>query len=88
MKARTEHFSDKNPNSVLSVGKDGTVLYSNEAGDSLLHEWGLRVREKLPSSIGDLVKRVISQNSPEKIEVKVGKRVYLIRCRTYPKKNT
>ena len=84
MKARMEHFSDKNPNSVLSVGKDGTVLYSNEAGDSLLHEWGLRVREKLPSSIGDLVKRVISRNSPEKIEVKVGKSVYLITFQPLP----
>ena len=73
-----EQFPEKNPNPVISVGKDGTVLYSNEAGEPLLHEWGVEVGEKLPSSIGDFVQRVISRNSPEKIEVKVGKRVYLV----------
>ena len=40
MKAKMEQFPAKNPNPVLSVGKDGTVLYSNDAGESLLHEWG------------------------------------------------
>ncbi len=73
-----EQFPATNPNPVLSVEKDGTVLYSNEAGEPLLHEWGVKVGEKLPSSIGDLVQRVISRNSPEKMEVKVGKRVYLV----------
>ena len=78
MKTKMEQSSATNPNPVLSVEKNGTVLYSNEAGEPLLHEWGVKVGEKLPSSIGDLVQRVISQNSPEKMEVKVGKRVYLI----------
>ena len=82
-----EQFPAKNPNPVLSVEKDGTVLYSNEAGEPLLHEWGVRVGEKLPSYIGDFVQRVISRNSPEKMEVKVGKRVYLVAFTPYPKKN-
>ena len=43
-----------------------------------MHEWGVRVGEKLPPHIGDLVQRVLSRNNPEKMEVKVGKRVYLI----------
>ena len=51
MKARMEHFSDKNPNPVLSVAKDGTVLYSNKAGEPLLNEWDVEVGGKLPSSI-------------------------------------
>jgi hypothetical protein len=38
----------------------------------------VEVGEKLPSSIGEIMKRVIFQNSPKKIEVKVGDRVYLI----------
>jgi len=78
MKAKTENSPVITPNPVLSVEKDGTVLYSNNAGYLLLHEWGVRVGEKLPSSIGDIVRRVISRNSPEKIEVKVGKSVYLV----------
>ena len=75
---RMEKFPEQNPNPVLSAGKDGTILYSNVAGEPLLHSWGVRVGEILPSSVRDFVQRVISQNSPEKIEVKVGKRVYLI----------
>ena len=84
MKTKMEQFSATNPNPVLSVEKDGTVLYSNEAGEPLLHEWGVGVGEKLPSSIGDFVQRVISRNSPEKMEVKVGKRVYLVAFHPLP----
>ena len=49
MKTKIDQFSANNPNPVLRVGKDGTVLYSNEAGKPLLHEWGVGVGEKLPS---------------------------------------
>ena len=83
MKTKIEQFPATNP--VLSVGKDGTVLYSNVASKPLLHEWGVRVGEKLPSCIGDFVQRVICRNSPEKMEVKVGKRVYLVTFYPSPK---
>jgi PAS domain S-box-containing protein len=73
-----EKFPKKNTNPVLRVDMNGTVLYSNEAGEPLLHEWSVKTGEKLPSSIIDLVRRVISQNSPEKLEIKVGKRLYLV----------
>ncbi|HET8689813.1 MAG TPA: PAS domain S-box protein, partial [Methanosarcina sp.] len=73
-----EQFLEHNQNPVLRVKKDGIVLYSNEASKPLLHEWGTKVGEKLPSSIVDIVQKVITQNSPEKIEVKAGIRIYLI----------
>ncbi|AKB68187.1 PocR ligand-binding domain-containing protein [Methanosarcina mazei] len=78
MKTNMEQFPAKNPNPVIRVGKDGRVLYSKGAGELLLHEWGMRVGEKLPPFIIDFVQRVISRNSPEEIEVKVGKRVYIV----------
>jgi PAS domain S-box-containing protein len=77
MKPKMEQLVN-DPNPVLSVVKDGMVIYSNEAGEPLLHEWDVRVGEKLPSCIVDLLQRVISRNSPEKIEVKVGNKVYLV----------
>ena len=82
-----EQFPAKNPNPVLSVEKDGTVIYSNEAGEPLLREWGVKVGEKLPSSIEDHAKRVISHNSPEKMEIKVGNRIYQIVFLPYLNKN-
>jgi PAS domain S-box-containing protein len=78
MKTELEQFPVKNPNPVLSLGKDGIVLYSNEAGEPLLHEWSVVVGEKLPQHIENIVHRVISRNRPERIEVKVGERVYLL----------
>jgi hypothetical protein len=72
MKTKIEQSSATNPNPVLSIAKNGTVLYSNAAGESLLDEWGVVVGEKVSSSIGDFVQRVISQNNPEKMEIKVG----------------
>ena len=78
MKANMEQFPAINPNPVLSVGKDGTVFYSNKAGEPLLNEWGVGIGEKLPPYIGNIVKKVISSNIPEKLEVKVGKRVFLV----------
>jgi hypothetical protein len=49
MNTKMEQFPTNNPNPVLSVEKEGTVLYSNEAGKPLLHEWGVEIGGKLPS---------------------------------------
>lgn len=78
MNTKVEQTPATTTNPVLSVDKHGCVLYANEAGNPILNKWGVRVGEKLPSSIGDLAQRVISFNSPEKMEIKVGNRVYLI----------
>ena len=78
METKIEQTSATYANPVLSVKKNGTVLYSNEAGNLLLNEWDVRVGEKLAASIVVLVQRVISLNSPEKMEVKIGNRTYLI----------
>jgi PAS domain S-box-containing protein len=78
METNLKQLLANNPNPVLSVGKNGTVHYSNVAGELLLQEWSVGVGGKLPSYIVDLVQRVTAQNSSKKMEVKVGKRVYLI----------
>ncbi|WP_292388694.1 PAS domain S-box protein, partial [Methanosarcina sp. UBA5] len=84
METRIEKLRANNPNPVLSVDKDGTVLYSNEASEPLLQEWDTKIGEKLPSSIEDLVVKTISRNNPETKEVRAGKRVYLINFHPFP----
>ena len=78
MKPKIEQSPVTNSNPVLNVAKDGVILYSNKSGELLLHEWGAKIGGKLPSSILDLVQQVISRNSPEKLEIKVGNKVYLV----------
>lgn len=65
MRAKKEQSQAINPKPVLSIGKDGTVIYSNEAGEPLLNEWGVEVGERLPSYIGDIIERVLFSNSPK-----------------------
>jgi PAS domain S-box-containing protein len=78
MEVNVEQTVVTKTNPVLNVNKDGTLLYSNEAGNLILNEWGVEIGEKLPLSIVDLVKRVISRNNPEKMEINAGNRTYLI----------
>lgn len=78
MKINIWQCTENGLNPVICLANDGTVLYSNVVGGSLLHEWNVRVGEKLPAYIGDFVQKVISQDSPEKMEVKVGKITYLV----------
>jgi ligand-binding sensor protein len=78
MEINIEQFPEKNPNPVLRVGKDGIILYSNEAGEPLLSEWSVGIGEKIPSKIGNIVQRVTSQNSPERMEIRARKRMYMV----------
>lgn len=84
MKTKMEQFPAVNPNPVFRVAKDGTVVYSNKAGEPLLQEWGIGIGEKPTLRIGDFVQRVISRNIPDKMEVKVGNRVYLLEYHPSP----
>ncbi|AKB58187.1 PAS domain S-box protein [Methanosarcina barkeri] len=84
MNTKIEKLLANNPNPMLSVYKDGTVLYSNESSEPLLQEWGTKIGENLPSSIEDLVLKTISRNSPETKDVRVGKRVYRINIHPLP----
>ena len=86
METKFEQFPAINPNPVLSAKNDGTVLYSNVAGEPLLHEWDVGVGKKLPFDIVDFIQRVIFLNSPKKMEVNVGKRVYLVDFHPIPEK--
>ncbi|MGE5473172.1 MAG: PAS domain S-box protein [Ignavibacteriales bacterium] len=78
MEAKVDKTPKTNSTPVMSIDKNGCIVYSNEAGNLLLDEWDMKIGEKLPSYIVDLVQRVISHNSPEKTEIKVGVKVYLI----------
>ncbi len=85
MKDKMDQFQAINSNPVLNVAKDGVILYSNEAAEPLLHEWGVRIGTKLPPYLGIFVQRAISQNNTRKMEFKVGKKVYLVVFHPLPK---
>ncbi len=71
-------FTANSLNPVIGLANDGTILYSNGAGEPLLHEWNIRVGEKFPCYIEDFEQKRIFQKSPDKMEVKVGNKVYMV----------
>jgi len=75
---KVERFVSENPDPILRIGRDERVIYSNKAGELFLQEWNIRVGEKVPISIGNFSKRVIFRKDPEKTQIKVGKRIYLV----------
>lgn len=77
----------QNPNPVLQAGTDGRIIYSNVASEVLLRKWDTKAGEKLPDSIENLIKRVVKRGIPEKIEVKAGKKVYLVAFHPVPGEN-
>jgi hypothetical protein len=78
MISKTDLFPAINSNPVLSVAKDGVILYSNKAGKPLLHDWGVRIGEQLPQHLKIFVQRAFSRKSVEKIEVNMGKKAYFV----------
>jgi len=56
----TEQFLSKNPNPILRVGTEGTIIYANKAANVLLEYWSVKEGEKVPQSLRHSIKRVLS----------------------------
>ncbi len=66
------------PEPIFRVGKDGTVLYANEAGAPLLEIWGIRTGEKLPENVACFVRKVLRGRKPRNLVVKGGEKEYFL----------
>jgi PAS domain S-box-containing protein len=74
--ASLARFLSENPNPVIRISADGTILHSNSAGRVLLDDWRRRVGEKAPQSWRQYVKRIIEGGKAEVLEVSVGEKAY------------
>lgn len=68
-------FPSENPNPVLRIVEDGTILYSNDAGSALLSKWERQVGESAPHDWCQLIGDVIDSNRNKIIEVKYRDRI-------------
>ena len=74
-----EPFPSENPNPVLRVEKNGKVLYANRAACCLLEHWGIKEGEELPQSLRHSIRRVISQKTPENLEINIENTTYALK---------
>jgi PAS domain S-box-containing protein len=68
-------FPSENPNPVLRIDRDCTIIYANEASSALLESWGKQVGECLSDEWHALVLRVLASGSNEQVEVEVDDRI-------------
>jgi PAS domain S-box-containing protein len=68
----------ENPNPVLRLSQDGTVMQANPASAAVLNEWGCSLGGSAPQYWCDLVMQVLASGENKTIEIETGRKVYSI----------
>ncbi len=71
-------FPAENPNPVLKVESDKTIVYSNKAGLPFLSDNNVDVGSKIPSEWEDIVKSVFTQKIDKQLEIGFYEKLYLL----------
>jgi C4-dicarboxylate-specific signal transduction histidine kinase len=69
-------FPAENPNPVMRIAKNGTVLYANASGKSLLAVWRCEVNQLLPEDWRKSVQEVFFSQTSRIIEVECEDRIF------------
>ncbi len=62
-------FSSENPNPVLRVAKDGTLLYANLSSSPFLRDWKCEMGKQVPDFIFQIIKEALHTKSIRGVEV-------------------
>jgi signal transduction histidine kinase len=72
-------FPSENPNPVIRVAKDGTVLYANEASLPLLDVWGCQVSQCVPDEWYRIIFDVFVCGTIKATEIQCGDRTFSLK---------
>ena len=78
-------FPSENPDPVLRIGRDGNLLYTNEAGRALLPDWTLAVGQPAPQMLREAVSEALSGQTRNVIETTQAGRILLFFVTPVPK---
>jgi diguanylate cyclase (GGDEF)-like protein/PAS domain S-box-containing protein len=71
-------FPSENPNPVLRLNQEGTILYANDASKALLRGWKCELGGYAPAIWCDLVIEAIKDQSPRTVDVQSGEKVFAL----------
>jgi PAS domain S-box-containing protein len=69
-------FPDENPNPVLRIAPNGTLIYANPMSHTLLKKWQCTIGEEIPTQWREQVKQSLQQNQVIRVEENLGDLVY------------
>ncbi|MCF8303629.1 MAG: PAS domain S-box protein [Bacteroidales bacterium] len=75
---RLTQFARENPNPVITVNKDGKIIYANQGAEPLLAMWKTQLHQKAPESIINHIKHSLENDEQETVEVHFNKLYYLL----------
>jgi len=76
--ASVARFPGENPNPVLRISSDGTVLYRNKAAEAILRAWKQMQGAPVPTRWRRQVKEALTTGRPLEAEVELGEAVYAL----------
>jgi PAS domain-containing protein len=71
-------FPSENPNPVLRITKEGTIVYANDGSAPLLKTWGCQVGGLLPDEWRKEVREVFNSAQSKEIEVTCGVQIFSV----------
>ncbi len=69
-------YPSENPEPVLRISREGEILYSNEAGKSLLSKWGIEKGNKVPENWRDLIKKTFKKDESKEEKLELEEKYY------------
>ncbi len=69
-------FPAENPNPVLRIRRDGTILYSNRAGLAMENAWGCRRGQRLEGQWREMVEKALRLGAVQRGEIKYQGQVF------------
>jgi PAS domain S-box-containing protein len=69
-------FPEQNPEPVLRVGADGTLVYANPGSSGLTAGWKCAVGQRVPDDLRQAVEGALAQGAPAEFDVRGGGRNY------------
>ena len=76
--AELARFPSENPNPVLRIDADGTILYANPGSALLLDEWGCEFGDCVPEEYARAVTQALRTGGPTEIECSCAGRLLLL----------
>jgi len=73
--ARLAKFPSENPNPVMRVAQNGTILYANQAALPLLNEWRCQIGQLVPDYWHKFISEVFNSGLKKDAEVELGNRL-------------